>query len=182
MRIETERLIIRSAQAQDAASLVQLFSDPDVLRFLPPGPPWTLEQAQQAVERRLKMERERGHAPWIIELRATERFIGSGGIQPIANSAEVELAYHLLPTAWGQGCASEAAIAILEYGIRTVGLREILAVTFPDNIASWRVMEKAGMRYAGIASYHGIAGLKKYVADASWQNPRRRSPGPGPQP
>jgi hypothetical protein len=44
-------------------------------------------------------------------------------------------------------------------------------VTHPENIASWRVLEKAGMRYVGISSYCGLDGLKKYVADRTWRNP-----------
>jgi RimJ/RimL family protein N-acetyltransferase len=132
---------------------------------------------EQAVERCRAMERDRGHAAWIIELRDTQEFIGSGGIQPVANTDEVELAYHLLPSAWGQGFATEAAIAILDrYGLSKVGLREIIAVVFPENIASWRVLEKAGMRYVGIASYQRLDGLKKYVADRNWQNPFTSQP------
>jgi ribosomal-protein-alanine N-acetyltransferase len=171
VRIETDRLVIRSAESTDAASLLRLFNDPEVRRFIPPGEPWTIERAAQAVERRRTMERDRGHAPWIIELRETQVFIGSGGIQPVAGTDEVELAYHLLPSAWGQGFATEAVIRILDYGLSEAVLKEIIAVALPENIASCRVLEKAGMRYVGITSYHGLDGLRKYVADRSWQNP-----------
>jgi RimJ/RimL family protein N-acetyltransferase len=84
LRIETDRLMLRSAEAKDAESLTRLFNDPEVLRFFPPRPPWTIELGEQAIERRRAIERDRGHAAWIIELRDTQEFIGNGGIQPVA--------------------------------------------------------------------------------------------------
>ncbi len=175
MRLETERLVLRSVVPSDASNLHLLYSDPEVMRFLPPGPPVTLEQAQQRVERRMKMEAELGYAPFIILKKDSGEFIGSGGVQPVKDTTDVEIAYHFLPSAWGKGYATEAAVAILDFGFRTVGLREIVAVAYPDNTASWRVLEKIGMRDVGIAKYHGIGGLKKYVANReSWTPPRLR--------
>ena len=52
-----------------------------------------------------------------------------------------------------------------------VGLEQIIAICFPENVGSWRVMEKAGMRYVGMASYYGL-NLKKYIADrTTWAPP-----------
>lgn len=171
MRIDTDRLIIRSAEPTDAPSLMQLFNDADVRRFLPPGQPLTLERAERFAERLRAMEQERGYALWIVERRDTQEFIGDAGIQPLAGTDEVELAYHYLPSAWGQGFATEAATSILEYGLSTLELNEIVAIVIPENVASWRVLEKAGMRYVGTASYYGLDGLKKYVAGGAWQRP-----------
>ena len=66
----------------------------------------------------------------------------------------------------------EAAIAVITHGLGPLGLDSImLAVTMPDNVGSWRVMEKAGMRYEGLADYYGFEGLKKYVAEREWWSP-----------
>jgi RimJ/RimL family protein N-acetyltransferase len=43
-----------------------------------------------------------------------------------------------------------------------------MAVVVPENVGSWRVMEKAGMRYEGLVDYYGMVGLKKYVAARNW--------------
>jgi RimJ/RimL family protein N-acetyltransferase len=73
---------------------------------------------------------------------------------------------------WNKGYATEAAIACLEYGLNNLHLDEIIAVCHPENIGSWRVMEKAGMAYLGTASYYGLAGLKKYAAQRDqWCRP-----------
>src|ERR1700733_15867216 len=66
MKLETERLQLRSATQADAPHLQALYSSPEVLRYLPPFPPMSLEQATQAIGRRLKMEAELGYAPFII--------------------------------------------------------------------------------------------------------------------
>jgi ribosomal-protein-alanine N-acetyltransferase len=107
----------------------------------------------------------------MVEHRETHEFIGDAGITPLADTGEVELAYHYLPSAWGQGFATEAAISILDYGLTQLGMDEIAAIVIPENVASWRVLEKAGMRYVRTASYYGLDGMKKYVADRTWQRP-----------
>jgi ribosomal-protein-alanine N-acetyltransferase len=166
VRIETERLVIRSVTPDDAHDFWRLYSDPEVRRFLPPGPPATFESAQGLVARRMQAERERGFAGWRVGLRSDDEFIGSCGLQPIERTGpEVELAYHYLPAYWNKGYGTEAANAVLRYGFEECGLDRIIAICFAENIGSWRIMEKAGMAYDGIASYYGLSGLKKYVAD-----------------
>jgi len=64
--------------------------------------------------------------------------------------------------------AGEAAIAVLAHGLGPVGLDSIMALVVPENVGSWRVMEKVGMRYQGLADYYGLKGLKKYVAERGW--------------
>jgi ribosomal-protein-alanine N-acetyltransferase len=172
MKLETDRLALRSATPADAPLLQSLFSDPRVLRYLPPGPPFTLENAAAAIERRMKLERELGYAPWIVETKNNSTFIGSAGLLPVKDTTDVEIAYHLLPTAWGKGYASEAAGAVLGFGLQKLNLDEVVGIAFPENEASWRVLEKIGMQFEGRVRYHGIDGVKKYVARrTTWAAP-----------
>ena len=67
-----------------------------------------------------------------------------------------------------RGTAPEAAIAVVGHGLGPVGLAAIMAVVVPENIGSWRVMEKEGMRYHGLVDYYGMEGLKKYLAAREW--------------
>jgi ribosomal-protein-alanine N-acetyltransferase len=150
-----------------------MVSDPEVVRFLPPAPTPTMETFERALKSRHEMEREIGYAMWAVDDRATDSFIGQCGIRP-ANSmdknagSEIDLAYHFVRSAWNKGYATEATIAVLEHGLGPLGLGSIMAVVVPENIGSWRVMEKAGMRYEGVADYYGMKGLKKYVAERDW--------------
>jgi RimJ/RimL family protein N-acetyltransferase len=174
MRLETSRLVIRSFEPSDAEGMLHVFGDPDVRKFLPPFPDPTLETMQASVARRMAMERDHGHGLWAVERKDTGELIGDCGLMLVEGTGpEVEIAYHYKQTAWNRGYGTEAAIACLAEGFGRVGLEHVIAICFPENVGSWRVMEKAGMRYEGTASYYGLAGLKKYVADrATWNVPR----------
>ena len=166
VRLQTTRLIIRSFEPRDAEPWLVMVSDPDFRRFLPPGPAPTLVTFRSAIERRHAMEREQGYATWAVDVKQTGVFVGQCGLQPIERTGpEVELAYHFNKLSWNKGYATEAAIAVIEYGLGSVGLDRVIAVVIPENVASCRVAEKAGMRFEGTATYYGIAGLKKYVAE-----------------
>lgn len=85
---------------------------------------------------------------------------------------EVEIAYHYRQRSWGQGFGTEAAIARLAHGFGPIGLARVIPICFPENVGSWRVMEKAGMTYEGTGDYCGLTGLKKYVAGRDgWEAP-----------
>ena len=169
-RIETERLIIRTFVADDGPRWVDLVSDPEVRRFLPASPPPSLERFHTVLADRLAMESAIGYSMWAVDDRATGSFLGQCGIRPIdeGNGPEIDLAYHFFPATWGHGYATEAAIAVLDHGLHVLGLERIVAVVVPENTGSWRVMEKAGMRYIGEVNYFGMSGLKQYEAERSW--------------
>lgn len=176
MRIQTERLDLRSATPEDAPLLLRLFNTPEVRKYLSAGPEWTIDRARQAVENRRELEAKRGFAQLIVRKRDTGEFIGNAGLHPILGGSEIELLYHYLPTAWGKGYATEAAVALLDYGFRSIRLEKINAACIPQNVGSWRVMEKAGMRYVGLLSWFGRHPVKKYVAErATWAPPARKS-------
>jgi [ribosomal protein S5]-alanine N-acetyltransferase len=172
-RLETARLIIRTFEVRDADPWLAMVSDAEVTRFLPPGPVPTIEQAQRAIGERQAMERELGHAMWAVENKTTGTFVGQCGLRPVDEGAgpEIDLAYHFTRASWNEGYGTEAAIAVLAHGLGPVGLDIIMAVVVPENVGSWRVMEKAGMRYEGLVDYYGMQGLKKYIAAREWWRP-----------
>ena len=173
IRFETARLVIRTFEARDADPWFAMISDPEVRRFLPAGPAPTMELIQRVIGERQEMERELGHTMWAVDDKTTGAFIGQCGLRPVDEGAgpEIDLAYHYTSASWNKGYASEAAIAVLAHGLGPVGLDSIMAVTLPENIGSWRVMEKVGMRYEGLVNYYGMEGLKKYVAAQQWWRP-----------
>ena len=169
-RVETARLIIRTFEARDAEPWLALVADPEVTRFLPSRPDPTMELFERVIRERQAMERELGHTMWAVEDKTTGTFVGQCGLRPVDEGAgpEIDLAYHYARASWHKGYATEAAIAVIGHGLGPVDLATIVAVVVPENIGSWRVMEKAGMRYEGLVNYYGMEGLKKYVADREW--------------
>jgi len=171
-RIETERLVVRTFEARDGDAWVAMFIDPEVTGFLP-GAARTKETFEAQLPARHAMEAELGYAMWAVEKKGTGTFIGQCGLRPAATmdpsaGSEIDLAYHLARASWNKGYATEAVVAVLSHGLGSVGLDRVMAVALPENVGSWRVMEKAGMRYVGIAAYYGLDGLKKYVAERGW--------------
>lgn len=172
-RLETPRLIIRTFEARDAEPYRVMVTDPAVLRYIPPTPPVTLEEVQARIESRHEMEAALGYAMWAVENKATGAFLGQCGVRSVDEDygPEIDLAYHYPPASWNKGYGTESVIAVLGHGLGSLGLDRIVAVAMQENVGSWRVMEKSGMRFEGLATYSDMADLKKYAADRRWWQP-----------
>jgi len=162
--METARLVIRSFTLQDAPALHErVFGDDEAMRFIPRGASTSVERTRGSIERFIRHEREHGFGLWAVELKETGELIGDAGLFLVQGiGPEVEVAYHLGKAWWNQGYATEAATACLRFGFKECGLTEIIAICFPEQAASRRVMEKAGMTYVGPARYYELD-LVKYV-------------------
>lgn len=172
-RLETARLVIHTFEPRDAGPWFAMVGEPEFGRFLPPGPARTPMSFDSVIEGRHAMEREVGYAMWAVDEKATGAFIGQCGIRPVdeGNGPEIDLAYHFRKASWNRGYATEAALAVLAHALGPVGLDSVMAVAMPENIGSWRVMEKAGMRYQGHVDYYGLTSLVKYLAERTWWAP-----------
>ena len=157
---ETERLIVRHWQPDDADDAFAIYSDPEVTCYLAGGVyQESIEQTRAWLAR--LMAKEAGMAPfgfWPVEERVTGRVIGHALLQyaKINGEDRVELGYGFARASWGQGYATELAQALLHYGFDTLDLEEIYGVVIPENTASRRVLEKVGMRNLGIGDYNGF--------------------------
>jgi RimJ/RimL family protein N-acetyltransferase len=174
IRLQTNRLVLRSFEGRAVDDWIAMFTHPEVTRYLDPASrerPRTPETFRANLAIRREMEAELGYAVLAVELADTGEFVGQCGLRPLSwltsdGGSEIDLGYHFAPAHWGHGYATEAVRATLAFGFSQAGLTEVMAVTEPGNIGSWRVLEKAGMRYSGTASYYGADDLRKYIADA----------------
>jgi ribosomal-protein-alanine N-acetyltransferase len=103
-----------------------------------------------------------GFAPWALIDKVTGKLAGWCGFKYLEDTGEVEIAYGLAKEYWGKGLASEAASAAMEHGFEQLHLDRIVAVVWPENIASIRVLEKLGMRrkatlYNGVMAYYRLS-------------------------
>jgi len=73
----------------------------------------------------------------------------------VPKTVDVEVGYRLLPGAWGSGYATEGTRALVRHGFAGLGLARIIGLTHPENLASQRVLAKAGLRDAGWGRYYG---------------------------
>ncbi|MEU9385803.1 GNAT family N-acetyltransferase [Streptomyces sp. NPDC048279] len=144
--LRTDRLLLRPWRDSDLAPWAALNADPEVREHL--GDPLTREQSDASVARFQAEFDRRGYGWWAVEVRATGEFIGFAGLDEVDEDVPftgVEIGWRLARAAWGQGYATEAALAVLAHGFDTLGLGEILAVTTAANLRSQAVMRRIGM-------------------------------------
>jgi RimJ/RimL family protein N-acetyltransferase len=150
---ETERLVVRPWRLEEAPRLLDILSRVEVVTWLGDGEPELMKDLDEARERIERSWATSAHPPrgrWAIEVRETGVVVGSTVIDtlPNAEAGEVEIGWHLHPDSWGQGYASEAAAAVLAYGLAH-GLPEVFALTHLDNYPSQAVARRIGMEPLG---------------------------------
>ncbi len=147
--LETERLVLRRFTEADVDNLFDLDSDPEVMRFLNGGVPTPRDVIERDILPRFLRSDEGagGFGYWAAIEKATGDFLGWFSFRPRdgADPGEVELGYRLRKSAWGRGYATEGARALIRKGFAELGVRRVVATTYQDNLASRRVMEKAGL-------------------------------------
>jgi [ribosomal protein S5]-alanine N-acetyltransferase len=145
--LETPRLLLRQFTLEDLDGLAALYADPTVMTFL--GGPRSYERAQQHLAQIMQNYEEYGFGLWATVHKGERQLMGRCGLIPqvIAGKSEVEIGYLLAKEYWGQGLASEAAAAIRDYGFSTVGCDRLISLIDPQNFASQKVAQRAGLTY-----------------------------------
>lgn len=154
--MRTLRLRLRAFAQEDAGPLHRIMGERGVLCYFPNQDPPSLQRIQKLIAGQLAHWEKHGHGWWAVELGAEAGLIGWAGLQYLSDTDETEVAYFLEKKCWGQGLATEAAKAGLEFGFGELGLACIVGIVHPDNIASQRVLEKAGMQYVERTQYFGM--------------------------
>jgi RimJ/RimL family protein N-acetyltransferase len=146
-RLETARLALRSWRAEDQAPFAAMNDDPVVMEFFPSRR--SVAESNALVDRFQAELEQRGHCPWAVEELSTGAFIGFVGLHevpaelPFAPATEV--GWRLARPFWGQGYATEAGAAALQFGFGPLSMDEIVSFTSAINVRSRRVMERLGM-------------------------------------
>ena len=145
--LETDRLLLSEYVEEDAEAFFKLNSDPEVLRVVPDKALLNVEQARQLlIDHPIADYRKHGFGRGACILKSTGEQIGFAGLKYLEELGEVDVAYRLMPTHWGLGLATEAALASVRFGFADLGLKRIIALVMPENIAPVRVLEKTGLR------------------------------------
>jgi RimJ/RimL family protein N-acetyltransferase len=145
------RLRLREWREDDWPQAHEYASDPEVVRYMDWGP--NIEEETRAFIRGAVEARQaspRMHYDLAVALAGSDRVIG--GCRLWIESTEhrdASIGYSLARAHWGQGYASELARGLLAFGFETLGLHRIWAIVEPENAASARVLEKAGMQREG---------------------------------
>ena len=171
--LETPRLRLRRLVPADARDLIALDSDPDVMRHV--GSPAGVMSPEETVARVRRRVLDSGHGDhgdlgfWRVEGRADAAFHGLGALIRMPDGHDVEVAYRLARAAWGRGLATEAAGALVGHALGTLGLPRVVAVTYPGNVASQRVLDKLGFERRGLTEYKGVQATYHVLTREAWR-------------
>jgi ribosomal-protein-alanine N-acetyltransferase len=159
-RIETARLTMRPFAANDTDELHRMWIDPGVRKFLWDDQVIPREMAVAIVESSIDSFAQHGFGFWAVCFKDDLALVGFGGLRHFTEdgcaASEVEILYGVAPGHWGKAIATEAARAVLRYGFEETGLEQIYAGADPPNAASFRVMEKIGMKFARRMMVNGL--------------------------
>jgi [ribosomal protein S5]-alanine N-acetyltransferase len=157
--LQTSRLILRHLNEDDLDNLVALDSDPDVMRFINGG----ITISREAIAENFLpyvlsyRDRDQNLGFWAIIEKSSQEFIGWIFLRPesdfkllqqlnLADSEAVELGYRIRKLSWGKGYTTEVAQALVDKSLSESNINKITAWALAENIASVRVMEKAGLK------------------------------------
>lgn len=150
--LETDRLLVREWTADDAAAAFAVYGDPEVTRYLG----GTGEPDPDVATRRERLARIVAKYPgwgglgfWALVETASGEVMGGAEPVPLEGGPDVEVGYHLRRDRWGRGYATELATALVDHGFDRLGLERIVAVAYPENVASHRVLLKTGLIHLG---------------------------------
>jgi RimJ/RimL family protein N-acetyltransferase len=143
--LKTDRLYMRHFTLADSAMLADMHSDPEVTRYTGDVLPWdTIEQAERVLTEIIMPQYPNKIGRWAVHVSDTDEFIGWCGLKD--TGGEVDLGYRYYQKHWGRGYATEAAKAVLQYGI-DMRLQNIVGRASVHNLASIRVLEKIGLTF-----------------------------------
>jgi ribosomal-protein-alanine N-acetyltransferase len=164
----TPRLALQPCTLDDVPALHALWTDPDVRRWLWDDMLIPEASARDVVEESLVTFAARGFGQWIVRGREDGALRGFAGLRAFGGEGEVELLYGLAPAHWGEGVATEAARAVLDHGLRGLGLPRIAARADSPNAASVRVMVRLGLRFEGERLVQGRPTMHYAIGREEW--------------
>jgi RimJ/RimL family protein N-acetyltransferase len=143
----TPRLRLRGFASGDADALAAMYADSEVMRFL--GGVIDREESWRKLALHVGHWALRGYGNWAVERRSDGVFLGRAGLWNPEGWPGLEVGWKFARHAWGQGFATEAGRAALDWAWSSLDVARIISLIHPENTASVRVAERLGMTRAG---------------------------------
>jgi RimJ/RimL family protein N-acetyltransferase len=158
--IETERLLLRGFNLDDAEDLFVLNSDSEVIKYTGDLAFRDVNDAKQFIKT-YSTYNKNGYGRWAVVLKPELEFIGWCGIK-LNEENQIDLGFRFFRSKWGKGYATESSKAVLKYAFETLQLNEIVGRVIPENIGSVKVLEKIGMYAWKTGQCHGLENARYY--------------------
>jgi [ribosomal protein S5]-alanine N-acetyltransferase len=161
MILETNRLLMRPFQVEDAAGMFLLNNDPEVIQYTGDPPFESIEHAQDFILNYRNYEKP-GYGRLSVLLKSTHEYLGWCGLSLNETTNETDIGFRFQKRYWNKGYATEAATASLQYGFQ-LGLSKIIGRAVKENQASIRVLIKIGMQFEHEFFAHGFTCEQYYI-------------------
>ena len=150
--LDTERLALRRLALDDAAFMLELLNEPSFLRYIGDRGVRTQDDARRYIQTGpIESYQRFGFGLYRVELKESQQPIGICGLLKRDSLPDVDVGFAFLPRFWSKGYAFESASAVLAHGQDAFGLKRIVAITSPDNVASIQLLEKLGFQFERMA-------------------------------
>jgi RimJ/RimL family protein N-acetyltransferase len=174
--LETERLVMSQWQDSDWIEFRPIATDPEVMRYITGGVPWSDEMIRSFVDRQVKLYKERGFCRWKLTEKMSRQMAGFCGVGTFRDNPDFEIGWWLARGYWGRGLATEAAKAALHDIFERVMLERVISIARPSNVASTRIMEKIGLEFEREFQNEGVH-LVQYKMDRATYTARLSAAG-----
>jgi len=147
--LETERLLIRPWQPADRPALKAFTQDPEVMRYVHGGLPYSEAELDEFLSRQARQLAEHDLCMGALIEKSTGRVVGVCGTQPLGTTGDLEIGWWLGRDVWGRGYATEGGGAAMRHVLDTLGRSRVVAIIDPGNEPSIRVVQRLGMHLEG---------------------------------
>ncbi len=164
---ETERIILRQLDKDDAAFIFRLVNEPSFIENIGDKGVRNLDDAWQYIlQGPRKSYEQNGFGLWCVVLKDSLTPIGMCGLIKRDGLDDPDVGYAFLPEFWAQGYAIESAARVLKFAKETLGINRVVAITAPDNTASIRVLNKLGLQFEKMVMLPGAITESRFFAPA----------------
>ena len=161
IKLQTPRLYLREFTLADVALLYNMHQDPFITRYTGDPMPWdSLAHTEKVLTAAILPQYKNGIGRWAVHLKETDEFIGWCGLKQVDD--EIDLGYRYIQKYWGNGYATEAAQAVLNFGIQQQ-LPNIVGCADIANISSVKILEKIGLKFLKYYTDEDGSRCVKYV-------------------
>ena len=154
--LQTKRLQLRHLCCDDLDAMHAYFGDAETMRYYPA--PYSREFVKHAIELNLERYKRYGYGLFGVALKGSGELIGDCGLvwQDLPGGEELEVGYHFNRAYWGEGYATEAAKACIDYAFANAGVDHVISLIRPENGPSRRVAKRNGLQIVRSLEWKGL--------------------------
>ncbi|ATC34817.1 GNAT family N-acetyltransferase [Elizabethkingia anophelis] len=156
--LETERLLLRELNPDDAGDFFNLNENPNVIKYTGDKAFQNIDEAREFLEN-YQNYRLNGYGRWAVMSKENNEFVGWCGLKYNSSTDETDVGFRFFEHYWNKGFATESAGACIDYGFKNLNLNTVLGRAMQDNAASVKILEKLGMKYVRDFEFDGHKGV-----------------------